>query len=75
MKLEYGSLLIEKDDYNKIEAKLKEGKSIQVAFEIVLAENGISILDVYQIQTSMDITREQIGIFARISCEVRTGRK
>lgn len=74
MKLEYGTVVLEKQDYDKIQASLNNGKSIQAAFEIELAENGISILDVYQIQTKLNITKEQIEIYSKIACEVKTGR-
>lgn len=49
MKLEYGTVVLESKDYDNIKARLSDGKSMQAAFEIELAENGISILDVFMI--------------------------
>ena len=53
---------------------IKAAEQLRDYYGIELAENGISILDVYQIQTKLNITKEQIEIYSKIACEVKTGR-
>ena len=71
-----GTLILSDHDFDHIQGHIdEEGMTLQEAVEDEVEMLGLTMKDIYVIQTSMGISKEHLDLYCKIACEVKTGRR